>query len=188
MKLYLLLLCSIFSLNALSLEYKIDPGSSDVKWHLFISSSTDVYGAIPIDQGSLNLEKGTGVIMFKLEETKSFELENKEKEYNSTRDARIYDITNAKDNPAFFSISQLVKSSENNYEIHGQLTLNKTTNKVKFPAVITQLDNKKINLKASYKLDWQEFKISNPVVWITRIGKKADRYINLDFDINASRH
>ena len=179
-KLLLSLLVLLLSHTVFSANYIIDTEVSKLKWHLFVSSSTDVYGEIPVS-GNLNTESGDGKLIFSLNETKSYEMNQHQKDYNTTRDSRIYDITGATKNAPIFKIIKI-----NGNKIVGNLNLNGQTKKVEIDAKLVK-DGRFLKLKAKYKLDWADYGIGNPVVWIMRVAKTADQFVNLDFDLTAKQ-
>ncbi len=189
----LLIILSLFSFSVFSKDYVVDKNASKVYWHLYIAKDTDVYGYIPISDGSFSLDtdKKTGTLQFSLSETKSYEEEDGKKEWSSSRDNRIYSITSAKEKIPQFNMTNifgmsLTQDVTSEVEIEGSLTLNGVSKKIKLTGKIKFIKNKFI-FDGTYKLSWEEFDIGNPVMWIMRAAKTADSHINLKFNIEANQ-
>lgn len=184
MKLLIVLLL-ITSTLSFGKTLKVDPSSSKVDWHLYIDKGTNVYGEIPVIEGSLDTETQKGKISFDLKKTKSWELDGDKKEYSDARDSRIRSITSSEENTPAFILKSIKEVEKNDmgakYDIAGDLSLNGNTRSVKLQA---QLKGNK--LTAEYKVKWKDFDITNPVIWILRATSTPNDFITVKFDLTLN--
>lgn len=163
---------------------KVQKKTSFVKWHLRIESNTDVYGEIGLDDSFVDFEKKSGELKFNLAKTKSWEVDDGEKEYSEARDERIVKITQADEYLPHFKISNIEKLKDDIYKFSGTLELNGVKKDIQLQAKKKTQASGSISLQAEYKLQWRDFKITNPVIWILRATKTPKDYISLDFELN----
>lgn len=181
MKLFLMLLILTSTLSYGN-TLKVDPKSSIVDWHLYIDKGTNVYGEIPVIEGSLDTQAQTGQIIFDLKSTRSWELDRDKKEYSDARDSRIRSITSSEKNNPVFNLKTFKEVEKNDdevkYDISGDLSLNGKTKPIKLLAIM-----KGNKLSAEYQLKWKNFDITNPVIWILRATSTPNDFITVKFEL-----
>lgn len=186
MKNLLIIIATLFSFTTQAEILKVMPESSSLNWHIHIKSNTDVYGDIKNISGEISLKNQTGKLIFDLASTKSFEMDDKEKEFSEARDERIQSITSSKINVPVFSIIKIIKK-DNLYQITGELSLNGVKKVITIKTEITQSSENNFLLKAKHNLNYKDFDISNPVIWILRATSTPEDFIRLNFNIKLKK-
>ena len=186
MKLTIALILLLSSKVSFSQIYKLNTTKSKTTWHLFVADDEHVYGEIAITSGSLSLGKQTsGSIEFGLSGTKSYELEDGEKESNEMRDKRIRAITGAKKADPIFKLESVEKKADGMASIKGKLTLNEVTKDIEIKGRLKN-DLQSMSFEGEYKLMWGDFEVTNPVMWFMQLTNKADPFITLKFKLEGS--
>lgn len=186
MKILLTAFILFFNVHTFAQNLTVIPKSSKVDWHIHIKSNTDVYGSVPVKSGNISLDAKNGKIIFDLAATKSFELDDGEKELSEARDERIQSITGSKKKSPIFEILD-IETKDENYLVIGKLTLNGVTKKIQVPSNIKQIDGNIYKLQTNYKLMYKNFDVSNPVIWILRATSTPEDFISLKFDIDLEK-
>lgn len=87
----------------------------------------------------------------------------------SAMNTNTFNALNEDDYPNItFKNIAIVKSSGNNYNAKGSLTISGTTKTVSFPAEIKQIENNRVLASGSYKMKMTDFNVEPPeVMWGT---------------------
>jgi len=166
-------------------SYELDSSKSLVSWHLHISKSTEVYGDIPVSGNFEQKESQfSGKLTFSLDKTKSYEVEGEKREFSDSRDSRIYSITEASKTPTFVikNIKGFAGKAAEAVEVLGTFTLHGISKEISIHGKVNS-DSGKLSFLGEHKINWEEYKVSNPVMFFLRMTKTADKFINLKFKL-----
>lgn len=184
----LLIVAVIFSAVAFKgvSTFKVDKDSSKLTWTAK-KATGDHNGEVKVSNGNFIIENNTlkgGSFDIDLTTITDADVTDKESNNKLVSTLKSETFFNTEKFPkAGFVISSATKTSGNQYEIKGKLTIKGITNEVSFPAIVT-VNGKKLAASAKITIDRTKYDIKfRSKSFFENLG---DKVIYDDFDLNVN--